>query len=79
MIEAKYYMVKYGEKQNSKNKGHKEKKSSTGRGANPSKDNKLFQILHALNTKPFLILAGVSGTGKTQIARIVAGVMAGKD
>ncbi len=38
--------------------------------------NKLQSILTALNTKPFLILAGVSGTGKTQIARIVAGVMA---
>lgn len=35
----------------------------------------LFQILTALNTKPFLILAGISGTGKTQIARITAGVM----
>jgi hypothetical protein len=33
------------------------------------------QILNAISTKPFLILAGVSGTGKTQIARLVAGVM----
>jgi len=39
------------------------------------KAGKLRAILTALQTKPFLIFAGVSGTGKTQIARIIAGVM----
>ena len=32
----------------------------------------LEEILNALKSKPFLILAGISGTGKTQIARLVA-------
>ncbi|MCM8789382.1 MAG: hypothetical protein NC907_06305, partial [Candidatus Omnitrophica bacterium] len=32
-------------------------------------------ILNALHTKPFLILAGISGTGKTQIARLIASAM----
>ncbi|MEO0233197.1 MAG: hypothetical protein ABIL90_04545 [candidate division WOR-3 bacterium] len=35
----------------------------------------ISKIINALLTKPFLILAGVSGTGKTQIARIIANVM----
>jgi len=35
----------------------------------------LSSILNALQTKPFLILAGISGTGKTQIARLIAGAM----
>jgi hypothetical protein len=47
--------------------------------ANKNTNGKLSDILTALNTKPFLILAGVSGTGKTQIARIVAGVVAGEE
>lgn len=42
---------------------------------NTMEQNKLLNILDVLTAKPFLILAGVSGTGKTQIARIVAGVM----
>mgnify|MGYP001773473685 CR=1 FL=1 len=35
----------------------------------------LNQILSAISTKPFIIFAGISGTGKTQIARIIASVM----
>lgn len=44
-------------------------------GQNKNSPNHILHILTALNTKPFLILAGVSGTGKTQIARIIANVM----
>jgi len=29
-------------------------------------------LVSAINTKPFIILAGISGTGKTQLARLVA-------
>jgi len=29
-------------------------------------------LVRAVNTKPFIILAGISGTGKTQLARLVA-------
>ncbi len=29
-------------------------------------------IINAINTKPFIILSGISGTGKTQIARIIS-------
>jgi hypothetical protein len=47
-------------------------------GTDGKAKSKISSILHALSTKPFLILAGVSGTGKTQIARIVAGVVAGE-
>ncbi len=36
---------------------------------------KLFNILTAVNTKPFIILSGISGTGKTQIARIISAGM----
>ncbi len=32
----------------------------------------LEEILNAINTKPFIILSGISGTGKTQIARIIS-------
>ena len=32
----------------------------------------LSPIINALQSKPFLILAGISGTGKTQIARLIA-------
>ena len=35
----------------------------------------LSSILNALQTKPFLILAGISGTGKTQIARLIANLI----
>ena len=40
-----------------------------------SETSPLSEILNALQTKPFLILAGVSGTGKTQIARLIAWAM----
>ena len=39
----------------------------------------LSSILNALQTKPFLILAGVSGTGKTQIARLIAWAMSSEE
>lgn len=42
-------------------------------------NNPIQKTLAALQTKPFLILAGVSGTGKTQIARLVAGVLTSQD
>jgi DNA polymerase III delta prime subunit len=32
----------------------------------------LDQIFNAISTKPFVILSGISGTGKTQIARIIS-------
>ncbi|MEO0092346.1 MAG: hypothetical protein ABIK61_06530 [candidate division WOR-3 bacterium] len=32
----------------------------------------MLNILSAINTKPFIILSGISGTGKTQIARIIS-------
>jgi hypothetical protein len=36
----------------------------------------LSNMLNAIETKPFIILSGISGTGKTQIARIIsAGVV----
>lgn len=36
------------------------------------------EILNAIETKPFIILSGISGTGKTQIARIIsAGISKG--
>lgn len=60
MLETGYYLYKY-------NKEKKEEKSE--------EENKLYLILRAIQTKPFCILAGVSGTGKTQIARIIANVM----
>jgi DNA polymerase III gamma/tau subunit len=66
-------------------KKHNEKQSDEDNNPEQPKENnnmqgdKLNSIIHALSTKPFLILAGVSGTGKTQIARIVAGVMAGEE
>jgi len=44
-----------------------------------NKNDKILKILTALKTKPFLIFAGVSGTGKTQIARIIAGIWSKKD
>jgi hypothetical protein len=44
-----------------------------------SKDTNLEMLITTLKTKPFLILAGVSGTGKTQIARLVAGVISKKE
>jgi ATP-dependent Clp protease ATP-binding subunit ClpA len=47
------------------------KENSTPSTSNQS----LFSILNALQTKPFLILAGISGTGKTQIARLIAWAM----
>jgi ABC-type glutathione transport system ATPase component len=55
-------------------------KENFKKGHNPEKSqgDKLNSIIHAISTKPFLILAGVSGTGKTQIARIVAGGVAGE-
>ena len=47
-----------------------------------SKENKnetLHNILNTINTKPFIILSGISGTGKTQIARIIsAGIIKDK-
>ncbi|MEO0083525.1 MAG: hypothetical protein ABIK33_03980 [candidate division WOR-3 bacterium] len=40
--------------------------------------NTLNHILNAINTKPFVILSGISGTGKTQIGRIIsAGLVEG--
>jgi len=36
---------------------------------------RLSSLLNAIQTKPFLILAGISGTGKTQIARLIAWAM----
>ena len=39
----------------------------------------LLSIINALQTKPFLILAGVSGTGKTQIARLIAWAMSSEE
>jgi transcriptional regulator NrdR family protein len=41
----------------------------------PNSNKSLPSIIHAINTKPFLILAGISGTGKTQIARLIAWAM----
>ena len=35
----------------------------------------LLQIISAIRIKPFIIFAGISGTGKTQIARIIASIM----
>jgi len=41
--------------------------------------NKITNIINAINTKPFIILSGISGTGKTQIARIIsAGIVSYK-
>jgi energy-coupling factor transporter ATP-binding protein EcfA2 len=39
----------------------------------PNSNKSLSSIINAIKTKPFLILAGISGTGKTQIARLIAG------
>lgn len=33
---------------------------------------RISYIIKAINTKPFIILSGISGTGKTQIARIIS-------
>ena len=44
-----------------------------------SSNKSLSSILNALQTKPFLILAGISGTGKTQIARLIAWAMSGEE
>lgn len=35
----------------------------------------ISQLINAINTKPFIILSGISGTGKTQIARIISAGM----
>jgi len=43
-----------------------------------NESNQIINILNAINTKPFIILSGISGTGKTQIARIIsAGIIKG--
>ena len=34
--------------------------------------NEVQSIVNSLNTKPFIILSGISGTGKTQLARAIA-------
>lgn len=62
----------------SKSKKKEEKKKKEKESHPPQSQNsnsKLSPILNALSTKPFLILAGISGTGKTQIARIIASVV----
>ncbi len=41
-------------------------------GKNASNDNLLYNYLPALRTKPFLLLAGISGTGKSRIVRKLA-------
>ncbi len=44
-----------------------------------SDTNNISKLINAINTKPFIILSGISGTGKTQIARIIsAGMVKGK-
>jgi len=40
-----------------------------------NKTEQIGRILNAINTKPFIILSGISGTGKTQIARIISAGM----
>nr|BAL58227.1 hypothetical protein HGMM_F55D02C27 [uncultured prokaryote] len=67
-IEGLYYLSRFGREK------WEEKESKTNKKVH-SIPVSLSSILTALETKPFLILAGISGTGKTQIARIIAGVM----
>jgi ABC-type glutathione transport system ATPase component len=64
MLELGFYLYKYA----------KEKPSLEPTGAQ-NKNTSLSSIINAINTKPFLILAGISGTGKTQIARLIAWAM----
>nr|BAL58225.1 hypothetical protein HGMM_F55D02C25 [uncultured prokaryote] len=65
MLEVGYYLYRYNLEGEG---GHPSETESKGRSL-------LLPIITAINTKPFLILAGISGTGKTQIARIIANVM----
>jgi hypothetical protein len=44
-----------------------------------NKTEQIGRILNAINTKPFIILSGISGTGKTQIARIISAGMVKED
>lgn len=67
-MEALYYLCRYGRELRGKSEENEEEELEA-----PLL--KLGSIIKALETKPFLILAGVSGTGKTQIARIIASVM----
>jgi hypothetical protein len=57
------------------NKLFKEIEEKTSPGEILPPNSRLSSILNAIQTKPFLILAGISGTGKTQIARLIASVM----
>ena len=58
------------EKNNKKGKDTGEK--DMNEVSNKSSISPLFSILCSIQTKPFLILAGISGTGKTQIAILIA-------
>jgi hypothetical protein len=57
------------------NKLFKEIEEKTSPGEILPPNSRLSSILNAIQTKPFLILAGISGTGKTQIARLIAWAM----
>jgi ABC-type glutathione transport system ATPase component len=78
MLEVGYYLYRYNEEISGEKVEIPKESDSKNSRKDSSNNKKLNSILHALSTKPFLILAGVSGTGKTQIARIVAGVVAGE-
>ena len=70
MLEVGFYLYKH-----KKYKPEEEETSKVKTTESQAKTASLLSILNALETKPFLILAGISGTGKTQIARLIAGTM----
>lgn len=53
--------------------GEKEKKNKTrSLEKNITTNNTMFKILNAAKTKPFILLAGLSGTGKSRLVRTLA-------
>ncbi|MEO0083527.1 MAG: hypothetical protein ABIK33_03990 [candidate division WOR-3 bacterium] len=57
-----------------------DKISGGSNSGNNKGKNKIISMLNAIETKPFIILSGISGTGKTQIARIIsAGIVKEKE
>jgi len=76
MLEVGFYLFKYNKEKSLKNEMLEHNKETDNK---PTPYFTLSSILNALQTKPFLILAGISGTGKTQIARLIAGIMCEKE
>ncbi|MEO0092347.1 MAG: hypothetical protein ABIK61_06535 [candidate division WOR-3 bacterium] len=60
------------DKINNKDKKWDDMTLKVSNSGNNKGKNKIISMLNAIETKPFIILSGISGTGKTQIARIIS-------